>query len=57
MDFLANADEVRRGSHGEEYLRESRSQRDKRHTSKPTVPARGTHPRNVRVIPKSRDFH
>ena len=57
MDFLANADEVRRGSHGEEYLRESRSQRDKRHSPKPTVPARGTHPRNVRVIPKSRDFH
>lgn len=26
-------------------------------SSKGTTPGRGTHPRNVRVIPKSRDFH
>ncbi len=56
-DFLANADEVKRGSHGEEYLRKSRSERHLRPAPRPTVPARGSHPRNVRLIPKSRDFH
>ncbi|MGI9366861.1 MAG: OB-fold nucleic acid binding domain-containing protein, partial [Rhizobiaceae bacterium] len=72
-DFLANADEVRRGSHDEEYLRTSRAdrerhagmdikgkntpQRDRPAQNRQTVPGRGTHPRNVRIIPKSRDFH
>ena len=87
MNFLVNADEVKRGSHGEEYLRMSRKEREqqdkelmRRYEPKtdrrneptlrpkilppgqskkptPTIPGRGTHPRNVRVIPKSRDFH
>ncbi|MEP0943569.1 MAG: error-prone DNA polymerase [Rhizobiaceae bacterium] len=86
-EFLANADEVKRGSHGEEYLRMSRAERQaqdkqglaalqqnqklpleivtgpgrpKREAApnrQVTVPGRGSHPRNVRVIPKSRDFH
>ncbi|MEP4291650.1 MAG: error-prone DNA polymerase [Rhizobiaceae bacterium] len=88
-EFLANADEVKSGSHGAEYLRMSRKEREaqdkerlealssggergfpvevvtgpgrpKREATparQPVVPGRGSHPRNVRVIPKSRDFH
>jgi DNA polymerase III alpha subunit len=86
-DFLANADEVKRGSNGEEYLRMSRQQRQAQDKARlkalepptilpleivtgpgrpkreagpkrqVTVPGRGNHPRNVRIIPKSRDFH
>ena len=86
-EFLAKADEVKRGSNGEEYLRMSRAERQQKDQKylkalreeqplpleivtgpgrpkreaapkrQPTVPGRGSHPRNVRVIPKSRDFH
>ena len=78
LNFLANADEVKRNTGDEGYLRMTRAQReaqDRIATSKGlptevvtgpsrpkrekqiTAPARGAHPRNVRVIPKSRDFH
>ena len=77
MNFLANADEVRRGSHEEEYLSKNSPERElqnqsalrsaieqtdqakplRKKTARLVTPARGTHPRNVRIIPKSRDFH
>ena len=34
-----------------------RPKREQARSREPVVPGRGTHPRNVRVIPKSRDFH
>jgi error-prone DNA polymerase len=55
-EFLANADKAKRGSHGDEYLRPVRRPAGPPQSKQP-VPARGNHPRNVRIIPKSRDFH
>ena len=59
---LARADEVVKPQHERNGWPHYSSQR-KGHAEplkKPkrvTTPARGTHPRNVRIIPKSRDFH
>ncbi len=58
-EVVAHADHVKSpiGSHAEEHWNKSPVGQVKNIPPRPTVPARGTHPRNVRVIPKSRDFH
>ncbi|MBV6656198.1 MAG: error-prone DNA polymerase [Devosiaceae bacterium] len=68
---LAHADEVKRpveadtriksGERADTYVRVRRRPLSEAQSPKvqprEAVPGRGTHPRNVRVIPKSRDFH